>query len=506
MKIKRLLSLILSLLFIVSAFAGCGNTTAPTDTPTKMEYMGNDVSKPVELTMYLPVDAPQDQEVMEAELNKYLKGKINATVKITRLGWGDNYQNKLIAMTGSRQTFDICFTAAWLFTFKEQAAKGAFIKLNDLLPKYAPNAKKALGDDFLNAASINSTIYAVPTLKEKAHAWGFIFNKKLVDKYKIDINKINSLEDLEPVLKLIKDSEPGIYPLEALVGENPAKLLDFDNIAGDKTPGVLYNDSKDLKPFLQFESPEYQKYFETMRKYFEADYVRKDAPSVTDFEADEKAGKIFCAVKSLKPGKDVELSAQQGVEWVQKYITKPVMSNREANGAMLAISSTSTNQERALMLIDLLYSDEKVVNSILYGIKDKHYVEKGKTADGFMVIDKGPDQSRYNPGNGWLFGNQFLNYLTASEDPKKWQLFEEFNKQATPTKSLGFTFDDKPVKNETGAIINIWDKYVPSLETGAADYKELLPKFKEELNQAGLQKVFDEMNKQLQDWAKKNGK
>lgn len=509
MKTKKVLALILSSLFVLSTFAGCGNKAANTtvsDTTQKKEYNGIDISKPVELTMYLPVDAPQDEELMETELNKYLKDKINATVKIYRLGWGDNYQNKLISMVGSRQDFDICFTATWLFTFKEQAAKGAFIKMNDLIPKYAPNAQKALGDDFINAASVNGDVYALPTLKEKAHAWGFIFNKKLVDKYNLDISKVNSLEDVEPLLKVIKEHEKGVYPLEALVGENPAKLLDFDNLGGDKTPGVVYNDSKDLKPLFQFDTPEYKKYFETMRKYYLAGYIRKDAPSVTDFEADEKAGKIFCAVKSLKPGKDVELTAQQGIEWVQKYITKPVMSNREANGAMLAVSSTSKNPERSMMLIDLLYNDEHVVNTMLYGIKDKHYVEKGKNKYGYMVVDKGPDQARYNPGNGWLYGNQFLNYLTVSEDAQKWQKFEEFNKEATATQTLGFTFDDKPIKNETGVMINIWDKYVPSLETGAVDYKTILPKFKKELDDAGLQKVLDEEGKQLKSWAEKNGK
>lgn len=512
MKSKKLLCLILTALITLSMLAGCGKPTETTNPqgnePAKKEYLGNDVSQPVNLTMYLPVDAQQDQEVMEAELNKYLKDKINASVKITRLGWGDNYQNKLISMSGSRQEFDICFTASWMFTFKEQAAKNAFVKLNDYLNKYAPNAKKALGDDFISAASINGAVYALPTLKEKAHAWGFVFNSAILNKYKdkIDINKINSLEDLEPALAIIKQNEPGVYPLEALVGENPAKLLDFDTIGGDKTPGVVYNDSKDLKPFFQFDSPEYKKYFETMRKYYLAGYVRQDAPSVTDFEADEKAGKIFCAVKSLKPGKDVEMSAQQGIQWVQKYITKPVISNREANGAMLAVSSTSKNIERALMFMDLLYSDTAVINYILYGVKDKHYVEVGKNSAGIMVVDKGPEQSRYNPGNGWLLGNQFLNYLTKQEDAQKWQKFEEFNKSASSTKTLGFTFDTKAVKNELAAMVSVWDKYVPSLETGAVDYKDVLPKFKSEMEALGLQKVLDEESKQIQDWKKATGK
>ena len=38
-----------------------------------------------------------------------------------------------------------------------------------------------------------------------------------------------------------------------------------------------------------------------------------------------------------------------------------------------------------------------------------------------------PKNHPYNPGAQWELGNQFLNYLMSNEDPKKWELFKEFN-------------------------------------------------------------------------------
>ncbi|HNR04237.1 MAG TPA: DUF3502 domain-containing protein, partial [Bacillota bacterium] len=261
------------------------------------------------------------------------------------------------------------------------------------------------------------------------------------------------------------------------------------------------NDSKDLVVFNEFEKPETMALLKTIRKFFQAGYIRKDAATVTDYNADEAAGKIFAATKSLKPGKDAEMSLTHGFEWVQVYITPPVISSRDTMGSLQAISSTSKNPERALMFLELFNTDPYLNNLINFGIEGKHYV---KVSD--SVIKAGPDQTKYNPGTGWMFGNQFINYLYESEDPKKWEQFEEFNQQAAGTQTLGFNFDPSPVKNEIAAVNNLWDKYVPALETGSIDPEVNVPKFLEELKAAGIDKVIAEKQEQLNEWAEKMGK
>ncbi len=499
LKSRKLLCLAMVLVFMLTSAVGCSK---PADSaPTAAAP----VAEPVQLTWYFIGNGQQeDVQLIEEEVNKYLKDKLNATLKLQCYQWGAEYDDKLKQMIASRQEFDICFTAAWANNYMQNAVKGAFVPLTDdkdLLGKYAPKTKALLGEDFLKGSQIDGINYGIPANKEKAHSWGFIIKKDLVDKYGFDISTIKTLDDLEPMLKVLKEKEPDVYGLEALDGESPIKLLDWDVVGDDKCPGVVYNDSKDLKVFNEFEAPETMALLKTVRRFYEAGYIRKDAATVTDYNADEAAGKIFAATKSLKPGKDAEMSLTHGFQWVQVYITPPVISSRDTMGSLQAISSTSKHPELALQFLELFNTDPYLNNLINYGIENKHYA---KVSDN--IIKAGPDQAKYNPGTGWMFGNQFINYLYESEDPKKWTLFEEFNAQAKGTKTLGFNFDPTPVKNEIAAVNNLWDKYVPALETGSIDPEINVPKFNEELKAAGIDKIIAEKQKQLSDWAAKMGK
>ncbi len=223
------------------------------------------------------------------------------------------------------------------------------------------------------------------------------------------------------MLEVIKNNEADVYPLEALNGESPFKLLDFDRIGDDKYPGVVWNDSKDMKVFNEFEAPETVAYFKTMYDFYQKGYIRKDAATVMDFNADLSAGKIFASTKSLKPGKDAEMTLSTGHPWVQVEITPPVISNRDTTGSMQAVSSTSENPELALQVLEMFNTHPELNNLINFGIEDTHY---SKISDN--VIMAGQENEKYNPGTGWMFGNQFINYLWENEDPEKWSKFEKF--------------------------------------------------------------------------------
>jgi putative aldouronate transport system substrate-binding protein len=171
------------------------------------------------------------------------------------------------------------------------------------------------------------------------------------------------------------------------------------------------------------------------------------------------------------------------------------MSNRETTGSMQAISSTSENPERALMFLELFNTDPALNNLINFGIDGTHYV---KVSD--SVIKAGPDNAKYNPGTGWAFGNQFINFLWDNEDPAKWANFKAFNDAALPTKTLGFVFDPTPVKTEIAQCANTWDEFIPAMETGTVDPETMLPKAIEALKAAGGDKIVAEKQKQLDAW------
>jgi putative aldouronate transport system substrate-binding protein len=509
---KGFIAVLSTACLLSTVMSGCNNnqqvsgTEVATTASTATENAGAgasdiDTSKEVELTWYFVGNGPQeDVAKVEAEVNKYLKDNtnLNATIKLHCFDWG-SYSDKIRSMIAAGEEFDICFTAVWAANFYQHAPKNAFVPLNDpnnnLLDKYAPKTKALLGDDFLKGSQINGINYAIPANKEKAHSWGFVLRKDIVEKYNMDISTIKKFEDIEPFLQIVKENEPGMYPLEAVIGESPFRVLDFDRIGDDRYPGVVWNDSSDMKVFNEMEAPETMEFFKTMHKFYNAGYIREDAATVTDYSQDQKAGKVFAAIRSLKPGKDAEEGLAMGQEYVQVEITPAIMSNRETAGSLQAISATSKNPERALMFLELFNTDPVLNNLINFGIEGVHYE---KVSDN--VIKAGPDNAKYNQSLGWMFGNQFINYLWESEDPEKWAKFEAFNEAAIPTKTLGFVFDSEPVKTQIAQCSNVWDQYLPGLETGTVNPEEVLPEFIQALKDAGGDDIIAEKQKQLDAW------
>src|SRR5699024_578145 len=126
--------------------------------------------------------------------NKYTKEKINATVKLTQIDWGD-YDQKMQVVISSGEPYDIAYTSGG--TYVQNAQKGAFLPLDNLLEKEGKDLKELLNPALLEGVRVNGDVYGIPSNKEAARQKVFTFNKRLVDKYNFDLDKVKSLEDLE---------------------------------------------------------------------------------------------------------------------------------------------------------------------------------------------------------------------------------------------------------------------------------------------------------------------
>ena len=146
------------------------------------------------------------------------------------------------------------------------------------------------------------------------------------------------------------------------------------------------------------------------------------------------------------------------------------------------------------MLLELTYTDKELNNMINFGIENKHYV---KISDNFIKLI--PD-SGYYFGAEWMFGDQTLNYLKEGEDPDKWKKFEEFNNQAVPFKSIGFSYDNSQWKNEYAAIKSIIQELGDPLDVGAIDPEKYVPQLIEKLRKAGTEKYIPDIQAKFDEW------
>ncbi|ANE48491.1 hypothetical protein SY83_21875 [Paenibacillus swuensis] len=482
---KKLFSVLLGVLLLISSLlAGCANNSASNEAETNSKTEGKETEqsdsklKPYQLVMYYPGTPTKDEQLISDEMSKYLKEKINATIEIKAIDW-NNYGQRLNLMASSNQQFDILMTAGWM-GYSSSVAKKQILALDELLANQGKDISANITPTLLQGAKVDGQLYAIPTNKETASHLGFVLNKKYVDKYKFDITTIKRPEDLEPMLKVIKDKEPDAIPFFSAEGHGLASFA-----------SKLYEGFGD--PYITEEAMPYLK---LQHKWWNAGYINKDAATNKDANATLKTGKVFARVEGLKPGKDAELTASTGVEYVQVDITQPITRTDDTTGAMLAISRTSGDPERAMMFLNLLHSDPYVVNLLDYGIEGKHYV---KVSENVIDFPEGvtAQTSTYNHGASWMFGNQFLSYLFPNEDPKKWDKFKEYNDAALVSENLGFTPNDEPVKAEKAAWDNAKAEFETAIFTGIIDPEKTIVKYREKLHATGYLKVIEEREKQL---------
>jgi putative aldouronate transport system substrate-binding protein len=487
---KKLISMFMILLSVVLVLTGClGDKTEKSSNLNEKGKL-----EPYQLTWYMIGTPQKDLDKVMEKVNEYTKEKINVTVNLKMIDWGD-YDKKMQIIIASGEPFDICFTSSWANNYVLNARKGAFLKLDKLIEKYGKDMKKVIDPAFLEGAKIDGHLYAVPTNKEVGQQSVYVFNKRLVEKYNMDISKVKSLEDLEPLLKTIKENEPDFTPIATF---HP--YLPFDFILDDKMPFAVRLDTNDHKVINVYETPEMMQALKTMHKFYKAGYIKSDAATSNDPWPLEVEN-WFVRKELYQPYAEKLWSRSAGYDLVVQPIHDPIIFNGSVTGSMHAISVTSKNPERAMMFLNLLNTDPYLRTLIDKGIEGVHYekLENGRIKDLPARVE------RYNMPS-FALGNQFILPLYDDDPEDKWDAFKKFNDASKPAPTLGFYFDPSPVRTEIAAISNVASEFAKPLLTGSVDPEEYLPKANKKFKEAGLDKVIAEIQKQYDEWRKSQGK
>ncbi|MFD0616209.1 extracellular solute-binding protein [Paenibacillus sp. GCM10027629] len=510
-RVKSVVSVLAVCLMFSGSLIGCGakdeksadatQQNATTQESAQTEPAATDPAKlePVDLTWYLDASPQSDIASVEAEMNKILKEKLNVTLHLKIVDWGA-YDQKMQVVNAADENYDLAFTANWANNYYQNVNKGAFIPLDDLLEKYAPTIMETLPKMGWDATKVNGKIYAIPNYQAWTMTNGIIMRKDLADKYGVKPESIKKLEDLAPFLEQVKKNNPGMVPYEnEYNGEFGKNLVyyGFDEVAGRNVPGVIKLTDTSLKVVNQFESEEYKSFVTTMTDWYKKGYIRKDAATLKDVQADRKAGKTASMnAGNFGPAMEGEApldAAQNPVYNVR--LTQPTLLTSSIIATMTGISATSKNPERAVMLLDLLFKDKELYNLLAYGIEGKHY----KKIDDNNTIEVMNDGG-YAPGFEWEVGNALNAYPQKGSVPGTAEATKKMNESSTPSPLLGFSFDPAPVKSEIAQVGTVTAQYIALLETGSVAPDKMLPEFIDKLKKAGSDKIIAEEQKQIDAW------
>jgi putative aldouronate transport system substrate-binding protein len=177
------------------------------------------------------------------------------------------------------------------------------------------------------------------------------------------------------------------------------------------------------------------------------------------------------------------------------------LSTVEVNNVSWMIASNSDVTETALKFLNLTYTDEDIVNLLIYGIRDRDYV---LDEEGYMSYPEGQDATTV-PYTAQLscgtLGNYFIMYpmVGTSKESLEWELEQNQNADVSP--AMGFSFDSSAYRTQYTAVTNVINQYLPGLMCGSVDPETEIPKFVSALNDAGYQDILAAKQEQLDAWS-----
>lgn len=500
---QKLLSLIVVLVMMTLLFAGCGKSESSVGTETDTNGSeGGEEEELVELhiAMFAAGDA-SDAQLVEDAVNEILREEMNAEVKIDFINFGA-YRQQTNLMLSSGEEFDLMPTLMTP-TLAAYVASGQFLPLDDLLEEYGQDIITNIPKEYIECGRVAGEIYGITTNRDLAASYGFTFRKDLADKYGIKAEDIKTLDDVEVVLRIIKENEPDLYPLVPQTGAYIAsKWGEYDDLGDGNWLGVLLDGGTTFDVVNYYDSDDFKDFVYETRSWYEDGLIMPDILNNTDVNnAIVKNGKGFGYLSNIKPGFDIQETKAAGTEMVTVELIPAYSTTSNVQGIVWAIPSNSDRPDKAMELLNIMYNNVDISNLLIYGIEGKHY-EVIDVDNGIIGYPEGVEATTtgYPGGLGWGWPNQFLGYIWEGNPADYWEQMDTFNRTATPSGALGFVFNAEEVSTEMAACANVIDQYKTALMGGVIDPDEALPKFNEDLEEAGMNNIIAEKQKQLDEW------
>lgn len=519
MRMKNVLAMALSMAMLAGMLTGCGakdpstkaseskessSSVVKQETEKQSTEASKDVEKPVEkpvITWYMNGKEPADMDLVEAEINKMLEGRLDATVNFifpAKLGEAINM------MTTAGEEFDLTFNASWFNpNYGSLALKGALLDITDLLDEYGTAIKETIPEDVLDAAKINGALYAVPNYQTSVSDQQLVISKELVDKYNIDLDSLKgsaldgtAYEKVSAILETIKMNEPDKFPIYT-----PVTAIVNSGIEELEVTGYWAGLDKETGEILS-----YLDYFKNSCRltceWYDKGYIRKDIATVTDQSGDVKAGRyaVFLA-GDAREGNVANYASNYGIDGEVAYvgISAPYANANHPQSALTAFSATSKHPELAMQLVNLMYEDVKLFNTLLWGIEGTHWTMND---DGTI---KRTEAGKAYQLQGWACGCAYYAYVEEGNDPSLAQREMDYQASAQPSALNGFIFDNSNVVVEQTNCGTVKKEFSHLFNgtCGLENFDAEWAKFEAAMKAAGYDTLLNEIIRQVEEFRAK---
>lgn len=429
------------------------------------------------------------QDVEDA-INEYIAPKIGVTVTMNCISSAD-YKTKLNMDLASGEEVDIFWTAGW-FGASDLVNANAVYDISDLLQDY-PGLYEVMPEKIWNSTKFGGKNYFIPNYKESAVGYSMETSQAFVDQYGWDMSSIKTFADIEPMLADLK-ADGVTYPLALQTGElfECVYLDQIGFVDGYGFAGVEL-DGDTTKIINVYQSELFQDFVEMMYRWNQEGYIDEQLASgisESDIQAGVRDQTVGFAQWTNIPNSDAEAGRRAGTDVVTVPITKLWITGNSGIGSAYGLSSKTEKADACMKFLELLNTDQTLADLCTYGLEGVNY-EKDENGKVELIANSG-----FSFGL-WMSTSYSAASLLTSDPDNKIELYSEFNDSSVASPITGFRFDPAGVEAEISAVNNAKAEYYLLLTRGFIEPEEGLADFNEALENAGIEKILEEMQKQL---------
>lgn len=552
---KRTICLLLAMIMVLSiVLAGCSKTaetpaadetpattepaetTDNTETPESPEETAEPALEQKTIQLMITGAGKQaNSDKVWAAFNEQLQQYVpNTTVEFIDVPF-EEYSEKFSQVLASGEGVDLAWTG-WLINKPQNIADGNLMPLDDLLAEYGQGIVDILGENVveIHRNADDGKLYYLPSWQ------GLVGDRRgwLVVTEIAELAGDTWIEDTEAALNKWRNNySEGTEAFQAVL-DQATKYLAAAKEAGKLGAGIntgrvfgwsMYNGTRSNPGVggseigIPFEdntftvidgvaSEHYKLYAKTMADWYKEGYIRSDIMSVdTSTLTMPKNGEItdttyvFSCDPYLTEADQDAATADAGMDMT--YL--PVEENASlilGGDTSYAIPYCADEPERAMMVLNAIYSQPDLYNTLIYGIEGEDYT---KNADGTITtsyVGASPTADDSYGIQRWIIGSCKNALINNGTDPNYYADLEALEETARVNPFLNFTFDRTNVEGICASILNVYYEYGPQIDNGVAgdNWEELYNNYMAARKDAGIEELVTEFQNQINAYIEAN--
>ncbi|MDR0395832.1 MAG: ABC transporter substrate-binding protein [Oscillospiraceae bacterium] len=464
----------------------------PSSASGRAEYRDEPIYASLAVPIFFETEIPRDIALVNNAVDEITKREIGAKVQLIPLLHPYSAQDPL-----SSAELEMLKIQGITFDVYPSVLPGVEpLALDELMDVYGRETLAIVGDFRLSYYRAEGKLYRIPAVNDDVASVGVAMRRDVAERYGVDVSAIHTLEDLDALFARIQPNEPDLYMISPFATRYGI-LSRYKSLL--TLPSSFMSVSEDDPTLLVniYEMDAYREAVRMIRRWHEAGYLPKTM-SVQNIRATQlvKSGELFAYFCSYKPGIDSAASKSCGYEMVTASMIEPTITRQSLEAAWWSVSAECANPGKAAQLLNLMYTNEELVNLLVNGVENVHYVALD---DGTIDYPPGMDAEEGGYGNtlGSLLPNQALSRVWRGDDPNLWDTMRARNASAPVSETLYFSFSAEPVLDEFNRVNHVVSEYAYGLETGQLDPEIYLPQMLAKMAQAGCEQVLAEAQRQF---------